>query len=136
MKNLKPIHVLLLTLSVVTIGGCTPMLLAGSAVFGAKGYVNDTTHEEQLGKHSKEIEYNLSKVKKNSETININLSKVKEHSKTIDNNLLKSKENKNNITALHEKIKMLESTVISLQKELLEKSPQPTQTKGDGNVIQ
>ena len=121
MKNLKPVHMLLLTLSVVAIGGCAPMLLAGGAVVGAKGYVNDAAHEEQLGKHSKEISNNLSKVKQNSET--------------IDSNLLKVKENKNHIDALHEKIKMLESTVINLQKLLLDK-PQPTQViGGSDNVV-
>ena len=149
MKNLKPVHMLLLTLSVVAIGGCAPMLLAGGAVVGAKGYVNDAAHEEQLGKHSKEISNNLSKVKQNSETINNNLSKVTENSKTIksnlskvkqqaktiDSNLLKVEENKNHIDALHEKIKMLESTVINLQKLLLDK-PQPTQViGGSDNVV-
>ena len=140
---------LLLTLSAVAIGGCAPMLLAGGAVVGAKGYVNDTAHEEQLGKHSKEISDNLSEVRKNSKTINSNLAKVKEnsktinnsisevkkHAKTIDSNLLKVEENKNHIDALHEKIKMLESTVINLQKLLLDK-PQPTQViGGSDNVV-
>jgi len=135
MKNLKPVHMLLLTLSAVAIGGCAPMLLAGGAVVGAKGYVNDTAHEEQLGKHSKEISNNLSKVRKNSETIKSNLSKVKQQAKTIDSNLLKVEENKNHIDALHEKIKMLESTVINLQKLLLDK-PQPTQViGGSDNVV-
>jgi len=135
MKNLKPVHMLLLTLSAVAIGGCAPMLLAGGAVVGAKGYVNDTAHEEQLGKHSKEISNNLSKVRKNSETIKSNLSKVKKQAKTIDSNLLKVEENKNHIDALHEKIKMLESTVINLQKLLLDK-PQPTQViGGSDNVV-
>ena len=135
MKNLKPVHMLLLTLSVVAIGGCAPMLLAGGAVVGAKGYVNDAAHEEQLGKHSKEISNNLSKVKQNSKTITSNLSKVKQHAKTIDSNLLKVEENKNHIDALHEKIKMLESTVINLQKLLLDK-PQPTQViGGSDNVV-
>ena len=92
---------LLLTLLAVAIGGCAPMLLAGGAVVGAKGYVNDTAHEEQLGKHSKEISNNLSKVRKNSETIKSNLSKVKQQAKTIDSNLLKVEENKNHIDALH-----------------------------------
>ena len=135
MKNLKPVHMLLLTLSVVAIGGCAPMLLAGGAVVGAKGYVNDAAHEEQLGKHSKEISNNLSKVKQNSKTITSNLSKVKQHAKTIDSNLLKVEENKNHIDALHEKIKMLESVVINLQKLLLDK-PQPTQViGGSDNVV-
>ena len=134
MKNLKPVHMLLLTLLAVAIGGCAPMLLAGGAVVGAKGYVNDTAHEEQLGKHSKEISNNLSKVRKNSETIKSNLSKVKQQAKTIDSNLLKVEENKNHIDALHEKIKMLESTVINLQKLLLDK-PQPTQVIGGDNVV-
>ena len=135
MKNLKPVHMLLLTLSAVAIGGCAPMLLAGGAVVGAKGYVNDTAHEEQLGKHSKEISNNLSKVRKNSETIKSNLSKVKKQAKTIDSNLLKVEENKNHIDALHEKIKMLESTVINLQKLLLDK-PQPTHViGGSDNVV-
>tara|TARA_R100000988_G_C4006824_1_gene173280 strand:- start:3253 stop:3663 length:411 start_codon:yes stop_codon:yes gene_type:complete len=135
MKNLKPVHMLLLTLLAVAIGGCAPMLLAGGAVVGAKGYVNDTAHEEQLGKHSKEISNNLSKVRKNSETIKSNLSKVKQQAKTIDSNLLKVEENKNHIDALHEKIKMLESTVINLQKLLLDK-PQPTQViGGSDNVV-
>jgi peptidoglycan hydrolase CwlO-like protein len=135
MKNLKPVHMLLLTLSAVAIGGCAPMLLAGGAVVGAKGYVNDTAHEEQLGKHSKEISNNLSKVRKNSETIKSNLSKVKQQAKTIDSNFLKVEENKNHIDALHEKIKMLESTVINLQKLLLDK-PQPTQViGGSDNVV-
>jgi len=149
MKNFKPVHMLLLTLSAVAIGGCAPMLLAGGAVVGAKGYVNDTAHEEQLGKHSKEISDNLSEVRKNSKTINSNLAKVKEnsktinnsisevkkHAKTIDSNLLKVEENKNHIDALHEKIKMLESTVINLQKLLLDK-PQPTQViGGSDNVV-
>ena len=140
---------LLLTLSTIAIGGCAPMLLAGGAVVGAKGYVNDTAHEEQLGKHSKEISDNLSEVRKNSKTINSNLAKVKEnsktinnsisevkkHAKTIDSNLLKVEENKNHIDALHEKIKMLESTVINLQKLLLDK-PQPTQViGGSDNVV-
>ena len=135
MKNLKPVHMLLLTLSAVAIGGCAPMLLAGGAVVGAKGYVNDTAHEEQLGKHSKEISSNLSEVRKNSNTIKSNLSKVKQHAKTIDSNLLKVEENKNHIDALHEKIKMLESTVINLQKLLIDK-PQPTQViGGSDNVV-
>jgi peptidoglycan hydrolase CwlO-like protein len=134
MKNLKPVHMLLLTLSAVAIGGCAPMLLAGGAVVGAKGYVNDTAHEEQLGKHSKEISNNLSKVRKNSETIKSNLSKVKQQAKTIDSNFLKVEENKNHIDALHEKIKMLESTVINLQKLLLDK-PQPTQVIGGGDNV-
>jgi len=149
MKNFKPIHMLLLTLSTIAIGGCAPMLLAGGAVVGAKGYVNDTAHEEQLGKHSKEISDNLSEVRKNFKTINSNLAKVKEnsktinnsisevkkHAKTIDSNLLKVEENKNHIDALHEKIKMLESTVINLQKLLLDK-PQPTQViGGSDNVV-
>lgn len=135
MKNLKPVHMLLLTLSAVAIGGCAPMLFAGGAVVGAKGYVNDAAHEEQLGKHSKEISNNLSKVRKNSETIKSNLSKVKQQAKTIDSNLLKVEENKNHIDALHEKIKMLESTVINLQKLLLDK-PQPTQVIGGSeNVV-
>lgn len=126
---------LLLTLSAVAIGGCAPMLFAGGAVVGAKGYVNDAAHEEQLGKHSKEISNNLSKVRKNSETIKSNLSKVKQQAKTIDSNLLKVEENKNHIDALHEKIKMLESTVINLQKLLLDK-PQPTQVIGGSeNVV-
>ena len=126
---------LLLTLSAVAIGGCAPMLFAGGAVVGAKGYVNDAAHEEQLGKHSKEISNNLSKVRKNSETIKSNLSKVKQQAKTIDSNLLKVEENKNHIDALHEKIKMLESTVINLQKLLLDK-PQPTQViGGSDNVV-
>jgi len=125
------------------------MLLAGGAVVGAKGYVNDTAHEEQLGKHSKEISDNLSEVRKNFKTINSNLAKVKEnsktinnsisevkkHAKTIDSNLLKVEENKNHIDALHEKIKMLESVVINLQKLLLDK-PQPTQViGGSDNVV-
>tara|TARA_R100001086_G_C11643072_1_gene205073 strand:+ start:60 stop:476 length:417 start_codon:yes stop_codon:yes gene_type:complete len=126
MKNLKSVHILLLTLSVITIGGCAPMLLAGGAVVGAKGYVNDTEHEKQLGKHSKEINNNLSKVKEHAKTIKSNLSKVEEHAKTIDSNLLKLEENKNHINALHERIKMLESIVINLQKLLVDK-PQPTQ---------
>ena len=135
MKNLKPVHMLLLTLLAVAIGGCAPMPLAGGAVVGAKGYVNDTAHEEQLGKHSKEISNNLSKVRKNFETIKSNLSKVKQQAKTIDSNLLKVEENKNHIDALHEKIKMLESTVINLQKLLLDK-PQPTQViGGSDNVV-
>jgi len=149
MKNFKPVHMLLLTLSTVAIGGCAPMLLAGGAVVGAKGYVNDTAHEEQLGKHSKEISDNLSEVRKNFKTINSNLAKVKEnsktinnsisevkkHAKTIDSNLLKVEENKNHIDALHEKIKMLESVVINLQKLLLDK-PQPTQViGGSDNVV-
>lgn len=135
MKNLKPVHMLLLTLLAVAIGGCAPMLFAGGAVVGAKGYVNDAAHEEQLGKHSKEISNNLSKVRKNSETIKSNLSKVKQQAKTIDSNLLKVEENKNHIDALHEKIKMLESTVINLQKLLLDK-PQPTQViGGSDNVV-
>ena len=92
MKNLKPVHMLLLTLLAVAIGGCAPMLFAGGAVVGAKGYVNDAAHEEQLGKHSKEISNNLSKVRKNSETIKSNLSKVKQQAKTIDSNLLKEEE--------------------------------------------
>ena len=126
---------LILILFVITIGGCAPMLLAGGAVVGAKGYVNDTEHEKQLGKHSKEISNNLSKVRKNSETIKSNLSKVKQQAKTIDSNLLKVEENKNHIDALHEKIKMLESTVINLQKLLLDK-PQPTQViGGSDNVV-
>ncbi len=126
---------LLLTLLAVAIGGCAPMLFAGGAVVGAKGYVNDAAHEEQLGKHSKEISNNLSKVRKNSETIKSNLSKVKQQAKTIDSNLLKVEENKNHIDALHEKIKMLESTVINLQKLLLDK-PQPTQViGGSDNVV-
>ena len=100
MKKFTARYTLVLTLLVITISGCAPILLAGGAIFGAKGYVDDKVQEEQLG-----------------------------------NNLLKSKENKNNIDTLHKKIKMLESTVISLQKELLEKS-QPTQAKGDENVIQ
>ena len=126
---------LILILFVITIGGCAPMLLAGGAIVGAKGYVNDTAHEEQLGKHSKEISNNLSKVRKNSETIKSNLSKVKQQAKTIDSNLLKVEENKNHIDALHEKIKMLESTVINLQKLLLDK-PQPTQViGGSDNVV-
>ena len=133
MKNLKPVHMLLLTLLAVAIGGCAPMLFAGGAVVGAKGYVNDTEHEKQLGKHSKEISNNLLKVKQNSKTIKSNLSKVEEHAKTIDSNLLKVEENKNHIDALHEKIQMLESTVINLQKLLLDK-PQPTQVIGDENV--
>ena len=135
MKNLKPVHMLLLTLLAVAIGGCAPMLFAGGAVVGAKAYVNDAAHEEQLGKHSKEISNNLSKVRKNSETIKSNLSKVKQQAKTIDSNLLKVEENKNHIDALHEKIKMLESTVINLQKLLLDK-PQPTQViGGSDNVV-
>lgn len=140
---------LLLTLSTISIGGCAPMLLAGGAVVGAKGYVNDTAHEEQLGKHSKEISDNLSEVRKNFKTINSNLAKVKEnsktinnsisevkkHAKTIDSNLLKVEENKNHIDALHEKIKMLESVVINLQKLLIDK-PQPTQViGGSDNVV-
>ena len=126
---------LLLTLLAVAIGGCAPMLFAGGAGVGAKGYVNDAAHEEQLGKHSKEISNNLSKVRKNSETIKSNLSKVKQQAKTIDSNLLKVEENKNHIDALHEKIKMLESTVINLQKLLLDK-PQPTQViGGSDNVV-
>ena len=126
---------LLLTLLAVAIGGCAPMLFAGGAVVGAKGYVNDAAHEEQLGKQSKEISNNLSKVRKNSETIKSNLSKVKQQAKTIDSNLLKVEENKNHIDALHEKIKMLESTVINLQKLLLDK-PQPTQViGGSDNVV-
>lgn len=133
MKNLKPVHMLLLILFVITIGGCAPMLFAGGAVVGAKGYVNDTEHEKQLGKHSKEISNNLLKVKQNSKTIKSNLSKVEEQAKTIDSNLLKVEENKSHIDALHEKIKMLESTVINLQKLLLDK-PQPTQVIGDKNV--
>jgi uncharacterized protein HemX len=135
MKNLKPVHMLLLTLSVVAIGGCAPMLLAGGAVVGAKGYVNDKEHEEQLGKHSKKIRNNLSKVTENSKTIKSNLSKVKQQAKTIDSNLLKVEENKNHIDALHEKIKMLESVVINLQKLLIDK-PQPTQViGGNDNVV-
>ena len=126
---------LLLTLSVVAIGGCAPMLLAGGAVVGAKGYVNDKEHEEQLGKHSKKIRNNLSKVTENSKTIKSNLSKVKQQAKTIDSNLLKVEENKNHIDALHEKIKMLESVVINLQKLLIDK-PQPTQViGGNDNVV-
>jgi len=135
MKNLKPVHMLLLTLSAVAIGGCAPMLLAGGAVVGAKGYVNDKEHEEQLGKHSKKIRNNLSKVTENSKTIKSNLSKVKQQAKTIDSNLLKVEENKNHIDALHEKIKMLESVVINLQKLLIDK-PQPTQViGGNDNVV-
>jgi len=135
MKNLKPVHMLLLTLLVVAIGGCAPMLLAGGAVVGAKGYVNDKEHEEQLGKHSKKIRNNLSKVTENSKTIKSNLSKVKQQAKTIDSNLLKVEENKNHIDALHEKIKMLESVVINLQKLLIDK-PQPTQViGGNDNVV-
>jgi septal ring factor EnvC (AmiA/AmiB activator) len=154
---------LLLTLSTIAIGGCAPMLLAGGAVVGAKGYVNDTAHEEQLGRHSKTIDSNLSRVNQNAKTINSNLAKVKEnsktinksiskvkensktinnsvlkvkeHAKTIDSNLLKVEENKNHIDALHEKIKMLESVVINLQKLLLDK-PQPTQViGGSDNVV-
>jgi len=135
MKNLKPVHMLLLTLLAVAIGGCAPMLLAGGAVVGAKGYVNDKEHEEQLGKHSKKIRNNLSKVTENSKTIKSNLSKVKQQAKTIDSNLLKVEENKNHIDALHEKIKMLESVVINLQKLLIDK-PQPTQViGGNDNVV-
>lgn len=135
MKNLKPVHMLLLTLLAVAIGGCAPMLLAGGAVVGAKGYVNDKEHEEQLGKHSKKIRNNLSKVTENSKTIKSNLSKVKQQAKTIDSNLLKVEENKNHIDALHEKIKMLESVVINLQKLLIDK-PQPTQViGGSDNVV-
>jgi len=149
MKKFTAIHMLILTLFVITIGGCAPMLLAGGALVGAKGYINDKEHEEQLGNHSKKIRNNLSKVKQNSETINNNLSKVTENSKTIksnlskvkqqaktiDSNLLKVEENKNHIDALHEKIKMLESTVINLQKLLLDK-PQPTQViGGSDNVV-
>lgn len=126
---------LLLTLLAVAIGGCAPMLLAGGAVVGAKGYVNDKEHEEQLGKHSKKIRNNLSKVTENSKTIKSNLSKVKQQAKTIDSNLLKVEENKNHIDALHEKIKMLESVVINLQKLLIDK-PQPTQViGGNDNVV-
>ena len=135
MKNLKPVHMLLLTLLAVAIGGCAPMLLAGGAVVGAKGYVNDKEHEEQLGQHSKKIRNNLSKVTENSKTIKSNLSKVKQQAKTIDSNLLKVEENKNHIDALHEKIKMLESVVINLQKLLIDK-PQPTQViGGNDNVV-
>jgi hypothetical protein len=107
MKKFTARYTLVLTLLVITISGCAPILLAGGAIFGAKGYVDDKVQEEQLGNNLKKI----------------------------DSNLLKSKENKNNIDTLHQKIKMLESTVISLQKELLEKS-QPAQAKGDENVIQ
>jgi len=130
MKKFKPVHVLLLTLSVIAIGGCAPMLLAGGAIVGAKGYVNDTAHEEQLEKHSKTIGSNLSKVKENSKVIDSNFLKTKEHSKTIYTNLSRVNENKGHIDALHERINMLESTIMNLQKLLLDK-PQPTKVIGE-----
>ena len=129
MKKFRPVHIFLLTLLAMTVNGCAPMLLAGGAIVGAKGYVNDTAHEEQLEKHSKIIGSNLSQVKENSKIINSHSLKAKEYSKTIYTNLSKVKENKGHIDALNERINMLESTIINLQKLLLDK-PQPTKVIG------
>lgn len=129
MKKSISIHSLLLALMVLTISGCAPMLLAGGAIVGAKGYVNDTEHEKQLKEHSSKISKNLSKVKENSKTIDSNLSVVNKHSKTINRSLRKVNENRHQIDALHERINMLESTIMNLQKLLLNK-PQPTEVIG------
>ena len=129
MKKFISVRTLLLTSLIIMIGGCAPMLLAGGALVGAKGYINDTAHEEQLEKHSKIIGSNLLKVKENSKIINNHSLKAKEYSKTIYTNLSRVKENKSHIDALNERIDMLESTIMNLQKLLLDK-PQPTKVIG------
>jgi len=88
MKKFIAIHMLLLTLLVVTVGGCAPMLLAGGAAVGVKGAITDAEHTD----------------------------KIAEHSLIIDSNLLEVQVNKVDIEALHKKVEMLESKIINLEK--------------------
>ena len=78
MKKFISAHMLLLTLLMVVIGGCAPMLLAGGAAVGIKGAVTDAEHT----------------------------AKLEEHAAMMDNNLLEVQVNKVDIEALHKKIEM------------------------------
>jgi len=88
MKKFIAIHMLLLTLLVVTVSGCAPMLLAGGAAVGIKGTVTDAEHT----------------------------TKLKEHTLIIDSNLMEVNRNKTDIDTLHEKIEMLENKIINLER--------------------